>query len=70
MSDFGKTLITIGLIIAAIGAVLTLSGKLLWLGQLPGDIHIKKESFSFFFPLTTCLLLSALVSFILWLLRR
>jgi hypothetical protein len=70
MSDLGRSLIILGLVIAAIGAVLTLSGKLPWLGRLPGDITIKREGFSFHFPLTTCILLSALLSFVLWLFRK
>jgi hypothetical protein len=70
MAGLGKSLIIIGLVIAAVGAVLTLSGKLPWLGRLPGDIYIKKEGFSFFFPITSCILLSALISLLLWLLRR
>lgn len=70
MSDLGRSLIILGLVIAAIGAVLALSGKLPWLGRLPGDINIKREGFSFHFPLTTCILLSALLSFVLWLFRK
>lgn len=70
MSDFGKTLLMLGLMIAVIGALLMVSGKLPWLGKLPGDIQIRKEGFSFYFPLTTCILISALVSLILWLLRK
>ena len=41
-----------------------------WLGRLPGDIHIKRDNFSFYFPLATCLLLSAILTFIMWLFRR
>lgn len=70
MADLGKSLLIIGAVIAAIGALLLLSGKMPWLGRLPGDIYIKKENFSFFFPLTTCIILSAVISFIFWLLRR
>jgi hypothetical protein len=70
MSDLGKTLITIGLVIAAVGALVTLSGKVQWLGRLPGDIHIRKEGFSLFFPFTSCILLSAVISLLLWLFRR
>ena len=70
MTSIGKTLIILGLVIAAIGALLTIAGKIPWLGRLPGDIFIKKENFTFFMPITTCILLSALISFILWLLRR
>jgi Protein of unknown function (DUF2905) len=70
MSGIGKALIQAGLVIAAVGALLTLAGKIPWLGRLPGDIFIKRESFSFYFPLGTCMLISLLVSLALWLLRR
>jgi hypothetical protein len=70
MTDLGKALIFIGAIIALIGLVLTLSGKVPWLGKLPGDIYIKRDNFSFSFPLTTCIILSALISFIFWLFRK
>ena len=70
MTDLGKTLITIGAVIAFIGLLLTLSGKMPWLGRLPGDIYIKRDNFSFSFPLTTCIILSAIISFIFWLFRK
>jgi hypothetical protein len=70
MADLGKTLLIIGIIIAAIGALLLLSGKLPLIGRLPGDIAIKNENFSFYFPLTTCIILSVVISFILWLFRK
>lgn len=70
MPDLGKSLLIIGAVIAAIGALLMLSGKMPWLGRLPGDIYIRRENFSFSFPLTTCILLSAVISLILWLLRK
>jgi hypothetical protein len=70
MTDIGKTLIQLGLFITALGALLILAGKIPWIGRLPGDIFIKRESFSFYFPLGTCILFSILVSLVLWLLRR
>lgn len=70
MQPLGRALIIIGLVIAATGLVLTFAGKADWLGRLPGDINIRRENFSFHFPVTTCLLLSALISFIFWILRR
>jgi hypothetical protein len=70
MTSIGRVLIIIGLLVAAVGALFTLAGKIPWLGRLPGDIFIKKGNFTFFLPITTCILLSALISFILWLLRR
>ncbi len=65
-----KTLIIIGIVFILLGGILLFAGKIPWLGRLPGDIVIKKESFSFYFPLTTSLLLSALLSFILFLWRH
>jgi predicted phosphohydrolase len=70
MPDMGKWLIVIGLLIAAVGVIFTCAGKLPWLGKLPGDIYIKRGNFSFYFPLATCILVSAIISFILWLLRK
>jgi len=70
MSGLGKSLIITGLLIAMIGVLITLAGKIPWLGRLPGDIFIKKESFTFYLPLTTSILLSLILSLILWLLRK
>jgi len=70
MSGLGRSLIILGLVIILVGIVVSLAGKLPWLGRLPGDISIKRENFSFYFPLATCLLISALISLIMWLFRR
>jgi len=70
MSGLGRSLIILGLVIILVGFVVSLAGKLPWLGRLPGDISIKRENFSFYFPLATCLLISALISLIMWLFRR
>jgi hypothetical protein len=70
MPHLGKTLIFFGLLIALLGGVITLADRLPWLGRLPGDIHIKRENFTFYFPLATSILISLLLSFILWLLRK
>ncbi|QXE87493.1 DUF2905 domain-containing protein [Geomonas nitrogeniifigens] len=70
MPSFGKSLIILGLIIAAIGALFTLAGRIQWLGRLPGDIYVKKENFTFYFPLATSIIISLVLSFILWLFRR
>lgn len=70
MPGFGKSLIIIGLIIALIGVVLTFAGRIPWLGRLPGDIYIKRENFTFYFPLATSIILSVILSLIFWLLRK
>jgi len=69
--SFGRVLMMIGGALLALGALLWLGGRLnLPLGRLPGDIRIERENFRFYLPLTTCLLLSALVSLVLWVLRK
>ncbi len=70
MNGLGKPLIILGLIIVAVGVIVSLAGKIPWLGRLPGDIHIKKENFTFYFPLATSIIISLLISFLLWLFRR
>ncbi|MBE0596672.1 MAG: DUF2905 domain-containing protein [Desulfuromonadales bacterium] len=68
--SLGKALIILGLVVAAIGLLITLGGKIPWLGRLPGDIRIERENFSFYFPLGTSILISALLSLLFWLFRR
>jgi H+/Cl- antiporter ClcA len=71
MGNLGKPLIILGLLLIAVGLLITMVPKLpSWLGRLPGDISYKRENFSFYLPLTTSLILSALASFILWLFRK
>jgi hypothetical protein len=68
---FGRLLITLGLVLVVAGLLVTFAGRLpLRLGRLPGDINIHGRNFSFYFPLATCVLLSAVVSLVLWILRR
>ena len=68
--QLGKVLILIGLFIIAIGGIFLLAGKVKWLGHLPGDIYIKKDNFSFYFPITTCILISLIFSFIFWIFSK
>lgn len=70
MQGFGKSLIVMGLIIAAVGVLLTVAGKIPWIGRLPGDIYVKRDNFTFYFPLATSILISLVLSLILWLLRK
>ena len=67
----GPLLIRIGLLVAAIGVVFVVTNKLgLPLGRLPGDISIERPGFSLYFPITTSILVSVVVSAILYLLGR
>jgi hypothetical protein len=64
-------LIVVGLILVAAGLMVSFGDRLpIHLGRLPGDIRIQGKNSSFYFPLTTCLLLSALASLVMWIVRR
>jgi len=66
----GKTLIVIGICLVVAGLLLLLVGRIPFLGHLPGDISFKKDNFSFHFPLTTCLIISLLLSLLFYLFRK
>lgn len=68
--DLGKLLFFAGLMLAAVGLVLWTGWGRGWLGRLPGDIHLVRPNFAFHFPIVTCLLVSLLLSALLWLLRK
>ncbi len=71
MVDLGKLLLAVGGVIALAGLVCLLAGKLhLPLGRLPGDIVYRGKNMTFYFPLVTCLLLSLILSLVLWLFNR
>jgi len=70
MAGLGRTLIYLGLLLVVIGLILSLAGKLPWLGHLPGDISIERERFSFYFPLATCIVISVILSLVLYFFRR
>lgn len=70
MTDIGKLLLAFGLVIAAVGAVLLVVGRIPWVGRLPGDIYIQRGHWTFYFPLATSLLLSVALTLIFWLIGR
>lgn len=71
MDRLGKGIIIVGLVLVIAGIVVWLWGdKLRFLGRLPGDIRIEKDNIHIYIPITTMILLSALVSFILWLVQK
>ena len=67
LQPLGRALLLLGVVFAGLGVVLLFGPRIPWLGRLPGDIVIQREGFSFYFPLTSCLLASALISLALWL---
>ncbi len=67
----GKYLVVFGLIIVVIGIVVYFfSDKLHWIGKLPGDIRVEKENFRFYFPITTMIIASILITVVLHLIRK
>ncbi len=70
MPELGKSLVLVGLALAAFGALLWLGSGRLGLGKLPGDVVVSRGGTTFYFPVVTCLVLSLVVSALLWLFRR
>jgi len=70
MNVLGRILIIFGIVLVLVGLILTSGIKIPYLGKLPGDICIKRPNFTFYFPLTTCILLSVILSLIFWVLGR
>ncbi len=67
----GRLLISLGVIFIALGVLFSLGGRLPFrIGRLPGDIVVRGKHSSFYFPLTTCILLSIVLSLVAWLFRR
>ncbi len=70
MAALGRMLIVLGIIIVAVGLVLLFAPKIPHIGRLPGDIYVKKDSFTFYFPLTTCIIISLILTLVFWIFRR
>jgi len=70
VNELGKFLVIAGVVIVVIGLLLWSGVGKTWLGKLPGDIHYTKGHFSFHFPIVTCLLISAVLTLIMWLFRK
>jgi len=70
MHVLGKTLVILGMVIAAVGFLLMLSDKIPFLGKLPGDISIHRENFRIFIPITSSILISIVLSILLWVLSH
>ena len=71
MTPFGRLLIAVGGFLILIGVVILLAGRMnAPLGRLPGDISYRGKNTAVFFPITTCIVLSIVLSFVLWLINR
>jgi len=70
MTDLGRILIIFGLALVGFGILISLVGKIPFVGRLPGDIYIKREGFVFYFPLATSLLISVILTVLFSIFRR
>ena len=70
MDGIGRALIGLGVLLVVVGAVVLAAPKAPWLGRLPGDLLIQRPGFTVFIPLGSCLVVSALLSIVLWVLSR
>jgi hypothetical protein len=71
MEHLGKILVFVGIVLVVAGLIIWFAGdKFSWLGHLPGDIRIEKENVRFYFPVTTMIIVSLLITLILWIFKK
>jgi hypothetical protein len=70
MNDLGRYIFMVGLVIAALGLILWSGFGRGWFGQLPGDINVKGDNYSFHFPVVTCIIVSIVLTLLSWLFRK
>ncbi len=70
IQHIGKILLLVGIIVAAIGGLIIIAGRIPGIGRLPGDILIQKKNFTFYFPIATSILISIVLTLLFWLLGR
>ncbi|MDY6838872.1 MAG: DUF2905 domain-containing protein [Thermodesulfobacteriota bacterium] len=70
LSGLGKVLIVTGLVMVGLGIFMILAPKVPWLGKLPGDILVKKENLRIYFPITTCIIISLVLTILFYLFKR
>jgi hypothetical protein len=70
VSELGRVLVVLGLLVVALGAVLLLVDRVPWIGRLPGDVHLQRGNWTFYFPIGTSILLSIVLTLVLWLIGR
>ena len=70
MTGLGRTLMLLGGILLVVGLLMSLGGRIPWLGRLPGDIVVERKNFSFYFPLMTSIVISVILSILLMLFRK
>ena len=70
MNPLGKSLIVIGILLVVLGLLFSVGSRIPWLGRLPGDIYIQRGNFTFYFPLATSIVVSLIITLVLYLFRR
>ena len=70
MNELGKMLFILGMVVAVVGLLLWMGVGKGWLGKLPGDISYTRGNFSFHFPIVTCIIVSIVLTLLLWLFRK
>ena len=70
MNRMGEILLVFGLVMVVLGLILLLVGRVPWLGRLPGDIYVQRGNWSFYFPLSTCLIVSVILTLLFSLFGR
>ena len=70
MPGFGKIFVILGIVFILVGIALMFSEKMPLIGKLPGDIHIKRDGFSFYFPITTSVIISIILSILFAIFRK
>jgi hypothetical protein len=70
VQNIGRILLIAGVVMVVIGGLLMLSGKIPWIGRLPGDIIIERKNFTFYFPLATSIIASIILTLIFWAIGR
>jgi hypothetical protein len=70
VGDLGRLLVVFGVLIVLVGLVLMLVGRVSWLGRLPGDLVVQRGHWTFYFPLATSILISVILSLVLYLIGR
>jgi hypothetical protein len=70
MGDIGRLLVVFGVLLVLAGLVLMLVGRVPWLGRLPGDIYVQRGNWTFYFPFATSILVSVVLSLLLYLFGR
>jgi hypothetical protein len=68
--SFGKLLVILGIFLVVVGVLIAFGSKIPMVGKLPGDIHIKKGNFDLYFPITTCIVISVILTLLLFIINK